>query len=83
VFVDLGLDLGDAALDVVVEPPPSTMVVSSLVMTTLRGAEQVEGGVLELEADLLADDLATGEDGHVLQHRLAALAEAGALTARR
>ena len=28
--------------------------------------EQVEGGVLELEADVLGDDLATGEDGHVL-----------------
>ena len=36
------------------EPPPSTMVVSSLVMMTLLGrAEQVEGEVLELEADLL------------------------------
>ena len=56
------------------------MVVSSLVTITLRGgAEQVEGGVLELEADLLGDDLAAGEDGHVLQHRLAALAEAGGL----
>jgi hypothetical protein len=55
------------------------MVVSSLVTTTLRPAEQVEGGVLELEADLLGDDLAAGEDGHVLQHRLAALAEAGGL----
>ena len=41
--------------------------------------EQVEGGVLELEADLLGDDLAAGEDGHVLQHRLAAIAEAGGL----
>ena len=56
------------------------MVVSSLVtMIRLARAEQVERDVLELEADLLADDLATGEDGHVLQHRLAALAEAGRL----
>ena len=56
------------------------MVVSSLVMMILLGpAEQVERGVLELEADLLADDLATGEDGDVLQHGLAALAEAGGL----
>ena len=45
----------------------------------LGRAEQVERDVLELEADLLADDLATGEDGHVLQHRLAAVAEAGGL----
>ena len=45
----------------------------------LGRAEQVERGVLELEADLLGDDLAAGEDGHVLEHRLAALAEAGGL----
>ena len=42
-------------------------------------AEQVEGGVLELEADLFGDDLAAGEDGDVLQHGLAAVAEAGGL----
>jgi hypothetical protein len=35
--------------------------------------------VLELEADLLGDDLAAGEDGDVLQHGLAAVAEAGGL----
>ena len=59
---------------------PSTIVVSSLVMMTrLAVTEQVEGDVLELETDLLADDLTTGEDGHVLQHRLAALTEAGRL----
>ena len=46
-------------------------------------AEQVERGVLELEADLLGDDLAAGEDGHVLQHRLAAIAEAGGLDGHR
>ena len=42
-------------------------------------AEQVEGDVLQLEADLFGDDLAAGEDGDVLQHGLAALAEAGGL----
>ena len=58
------------------------MVVSSLVITTLRGlAEQGDVGVLELEADLLGDDLAAGEDRDVLQHGLAAVAEARALTA--
>ena len=41
-------------------------------------AEQVERRALELEADLLGDDLAAGQDGHVLQHRLAAVAEARA-----
>jgi hypothetical protein len=57
------------------------MVVSSLVTTTLRAlAEQLEGGgVLQLEADLLGDDLTAGEDGDVLEHRLAAVTEAGSL----
>ena len=45
----------------------------------LGPAEQVERDVLELEPDFLADDLAAGEHGHVLQHRLAAVAEAGRL----
>ena len=56
------------------------MVVLSLVtITRLARAEQVERDVLQLEPDLLADDLAAGEDGHVLQHRLAAVAEARGL----
>src|SRR5207249_10560006 len=45
--------------------------------------EQVDPDVLELEADLLRDHGATGEDRHVLEHRLAALAEAGGLHGRR
>ncbi len=45
----------------------------------LGGAEQVERDVLELQPDVLADDLRTGQHGHVLQHRLAAVAEAGGL----
>ena len=43
------------------------------------GAEKVERGRVELEADLFADDLTTGEDGHVSEHCLAALAEARSL----
>jgi hypothetical protein len=42
-------------------------------------AEQLEAGGVELEADLLGDDLAAGEDRDVLQHGLAAVAEAGRL----
>src|SRR5690606_11025191 len=42
-------------------------------------AELLQRGVLELEAELLADDLATGEDGDVGELRLAAVAEAGGL----
>ena len=41
------------------------------------------GHVLELEADLLGDHLAAGEDGDVLEHGLAALAEAGGLDGHR
>ena len=43
------------------------------------GAEQVDRGVLELEADLLGDDGRAGEDRDVLQHGLAAVAEPGGL----
>ena len=78
--LDLGLDLRDAALDVVLVA--GALDDGGLVLgdDDLAGlAEQVEGGVLELEADLLGDDLATGEDGDVLQHGLAAVAEAGGL----
>ena len=78
--VDLGLDLGDATLDVVLGA--GALDDGGLVLgddDLVGPAEQVERDVLELEADLLADDLAAGEDGDVLQHRLAALAEAGGL----
>src|ERR687894_448362 len=40
-------------------------------------AQQRDVGGVELEADLLADDLTTGEDGDVGQHGLAAGPEAG------
>ena len=60
------------------------MVVSSLVITTLFGrAEQVERDVLELEADLFADDLTAGDGGDVLEHRLATLTEARGLDGSR
>src|SRR3954470_9779961 len=78
--VDLGLDLVDAALDVVFRA--ATLDDRRLVLgddDLLGRAEQVERGVLQLQADLFADHLTTGEDGHVLQHRLATLAEAGRL----
>ena len=78
--LDLGLDLVDPALDVGLVA--GTLDDGRLVLgdDDLAGpAQQVEGDVLELEADLFGDDLAAGEDGHVLEHRLAALAEAGSL----
>ena len=65
-------------------PAPSMIVVLSL-STTMRLARprSVSDGVLELEADFLADDLAAGEDRDVLQHRLAAIAEARRLDGAR
>ena len=59
------------------------MVVSSLVDADAAGlAQHVEGDVLELGAQVLGDELAAGEDGDVLQHGLAAVAEAGRLDGR-
>src|SRR4029077_9790333 len=46
-------------------------------------AEQRDVGGLEREADLFTDDLTTGEDGHVLQHRLATVTKAGGLDSHR
>ena len=61
-------------------PAPSTIVVLSLSTTTfLARAEVVELDVLELDAEILGDGLATGQDRDVLEHRLAAIAEAGRL----
>ena len=42
----------------------------------LGRAQHVERDVLQLDAEVFADDLTAGEDGDVLQHRLAAIAEA-------
>jgi hypothetical protein len=78
--VDLVLDLVDATVDLVLGA--LALDDGGLVLgdDDLAGlAQQVEGRVLELEADLFGDDLSAGEDGHVLQHRLAAVAEAGGL----
>jgi hypothetical protein len=57
--LDLGLDLVDPALHVLLGP--ATVDDGGVVLgddDLAGGAEQVEGGVLELEADLLGDDLA-------------------------
>src|SRR6516164_3423855 len=47
----------------------------------LRLAEVVHGRLLERQADLIGDDRAAGENGDVLQHGLAAIAEARRLDA--
>ncbi len=78
--LDLLLDLGDAALDVgglarAVDDDRRVLGDDD----AARLAEGLETDLVELEADLLGDDLAAGEDRHVLEHRLAAVAEAGGL----
>ena len=45
----------------------------------LGGAQLVEGGLLQGQAHFLGDDGGAGEDGDVLQHGLAAVAEARGL----
>ena len=82
--LDLAAQLGDAVGHrVVCVRPPSTMVVVSLVTTDpTRRPEHLETDLGELEPDLRRDHLTTGEDGHVLEHRLAAVAEAWRLDGR-
>src|SRR5699024_624574 len=75
--VDLAADLGHATLDL--RLLASTLDDRRLVLRDddLAGtAEEVELRVLELEAHLFGDDLATREDRDVLQLRLATVAEA-------
>src|SRR6185437_1394168 len=75
--LDLGLDLLDPALDPLaaagtVDDRRGVLVHDHLAGTTELG----DRGVLELQAHLLGDHLAAGEDGDVLEHALAAVTEA-------
>ncbi len=75
--LDLRADLGDAALDLVLlARAVDDRGVVLVDRDALGAAEIAHGDVLELEAELLGDDLAAGEDGDVLEHLLAAIAEA-------
>src|SRR4051794_35728216 len=79
-LLDLGADLVDPALDLL--GVAATVDDGGLVLgddDLASGAQQAEVGVVELEADLLADDGATGQDGDVLEHGLAAVTEARGL----
>ena len=61
-------------------PAPSTIVRGVLVDGDLLGPAQVlQREVLQLQAQVLADQRAAGQHGDVAQHRLAAIAEAGGL----
>ena len=78
--LDLGADLVDPALDLL--GVTGALDDRRLVLgddDLASPAEQVKAGVLQLEADRLADDRAAGEDGDVAEHRLAAVTEAGRL----
>ena len=57
------------------------MIVRALLLDAdrLGLAELLERDVLQLEAEVLADELAAGQDGDVAEHGLAAVAEAGGL----
>src|ERR1035437_4086616 len=82
--VDLGADLVDPAGDLL--GVASAVDDRRLVLGDhdLAGpAEHVEVDVLQLQADFLADDLATGQDGDVTEHGLAAVAEARGLDGHR
>jgi hypothetical protein len=81
--LDLGLDLVDAALDALLLAGTVDDRGVLLLDAHLAGAaEHVEGHVLELDAEVFRDHLATGQDGDVLEHRLATIAEARRLDGR-
>ena len=82
-LLDLRLDLGDAGLDVgLLAGAVDDRGVLLLDPHPLGAAEHVERHVLELDAEVFGDHLAAGQDGDVLEHGLAAIAEARRLDRR-
>ncbi len=82
-LLDLRLDLIDARLDVLLlagAVDDRGVVLGD--RHALGAAEHVERHVLELDAEVLGDRLAAGQDGDVLEHGLAAVAEARRLDGR-
>src|SRR6185369_8156558 len=82
-LLDLGPDLIAAALDLLllagaVDDGRLFLANDDL----LRLAEHVEGDALQLDAQIFGDDLATRQDGDILEHGLAAIAEARRLHRR-
>ena len=76
-------DLGDAPLDLVLLAAATDD--RGVVLgdgDALGLAEHLHRDVLELDAEILGNHLAAGQDGDVLQHGLAAIAEAGRLHGR-
>src|SRR6476619_1486254 len=82
-FLDLRLDLVDAGLDIGLLAGAVDDGGVLLVDHHLLGAtEHVERDVLELDAEIFRDRLTTGQNCDVLQHGLAAIAEARGLDSR-
>src|SRR5262249_48681958 len=82
-LLDLRLDLGDAALDVrLLAGAVDDRGVLLLDHHLLGATEHGERHVLQLDAEVFRDRLAAGEDRDVLQHGLAAIAEARRLDGR-
>ena len=76
-LLDLGADLVDARLDVLLLA--AALAEGRGVLGhdgLLDRAEVLQRDALELDAEVLADERAAGQDGDVLEHGLAALAEA-------
>src|SRR5690606_6065000 len=81
--LDLGTDLLDTGLDVVgIAGAIDDRRVVLVDGDALGFAEHADGDVLELDAEVFADHLALRQDRDVLQHRLAAIAEARGLDRR-
>src|SRR5439155_12201569 len=82
-LLDLRSQLSAATRDVRFFPGAVDDRRAVLVDTDLLGrAEHVERDVLELDAEVLADHLTTGQDGKVVEHRLAPVAKARRLYRR-
>src|SRR5579859_2660232 len=82
-LLDLRLDLRDARLDVgLLAGTVHDRGVLLLDHHLLGAAEHGDVDVLELDTEVFRDRLAAGQDGDVLQHGLAAIAEAGRLDGR-
>src|SRR4051794_10895575 len=78
--LDLLADLRDAVLNLgLLATPVDDGGVLLVDHDAPGGAQHVDGDLVELVAELGGDELATGRDRHVLQHRLAPIPEAGGL----
>ena len=76
-FLDLGANLPAARFDVAFfadAVDDGGLVLGDV--HPLARPQHVEGDVLQLDAEILGDDGATGQDGDVLEHGLAAITEA-------